>query len=250
MDLSGRTSFRVESQGALERFSLQRGELAAHVAKLAAGQRFIISTPDAEVEVRGTRFRLRVVDEAQACGKGSRTRLEVSEGLVEVRSAGVVSRVAAGAYWPADCSMETEAYVAPSAPAIGTPSPVQHAAEARMGSQPVAHSGGVTTQRAPNPSTSASAASDETSPLSEQNDLFAQAVALRRQGDANGALRAYSALIARFPNSPLAENALVERMRLLLGRGDSGARGEAERYLARYPHGFAAQEARQIAARP
>ena len=35
---------------------LGRGAVALHVAKLQAGQRFVVLTPDAEVEVRGTRF--------------------------------------------------------------------------------------------------------------------------------------------------------------------------------------------------
>ena len=250
MDLSGRTSFRVESQGAIERFALQHGELAAHVAKLASGQRFIISTPDAEVEVRGTRFRLRVIDRGEACGGGSRTRLEVSEGLVEVRSAGSVSKVAAGANWPADCPTEGESNATPNAAAAGTLSLAEHEHPSRASSRAVTLSGSATTQHSSMPIAPASAPPNVASRLSEQNDLFAQGVALRRQGDTNGALRAYSEFIARFPSSPLAENALVERMRLLASRKDPSAHGEAERYLARYPNGFAAQEARQIAARP
>jgi hypothetical protein len=250
MDLSGRTSFRVESQGALEHFSLQHGELAAHVAKLAVGQRFIISTPDAEVEVRGTRFRLRVIDSGEACGGGSRTRLEVSEGLVEVRSAGTVSKVAAGTYWPADCSTDGQTDAAPRAAATRTPSPVEQVAASHAGSQALTRSGTVTSQHPPSTIASASVPSDVASLLGEQNDLFAQGVALRRQGDSNGALRAFSEFGARFPSSPLAENALVERMRLLASRRSPAAHDEAVRYLARYPNGFAAQEARQISARP
>jgi ferric-dicitrate binding protein FerR (iron transport regulator) len=72
LNLAGQTSFRVDSQGATQRFSLQRGELVAHVAKLTNAQRFIVDTPDTEVEVRGTRFHLRVVEQPEACGAGTR----------------------------------------------------------------------------------------------------------------------------------------------------------------------------------
>jgi ferric-dicitrate binding protein FerR (iron transport regulator) len=250
LDLSGRTAFRVDSQGATERFSLQRGELAAHVAKLALGQRFIVATPDAEVEVRGTRFRLRVLDGAEACGAGSRTRLEVSEGLVEVRSSGAIVKVAAGAHWPADCAIRNEPSAVPET-AASTPSmPTEHAAAKPVVGPSAAHPAVGAQQRTPSPTSSAAAVPGAASSLSEQNDLFAEGVALRRQGDANGALRAYSEFMTRFPNSPLAENALAERMRLLASRRDPSARAEAARYLSRYPNGFAAQDARQIAARP
>ena len=86
--------------------------------------------------------------------------------------------------------------------------------------------------------------------LARQNDSFAQAVALRRRGDTAGALRAYQELIARFPSSPLAENAMVERMRLLAAAPGGRARDEARRYLSRYPGGFAVEEARRLVDAP
>ena len=88
------------------------------------------------------------------------------------------------------------------------------------------------------------------SALAEQNDLFAEGVALRRQGDVSGALRAYQNFITRFPRSPLVENALVERMRVFASTRDARARAEAELYLSRYPHGFAVKEARLLTAAP
>lgn len=226
MTLSGSTSFRVDSQGAVERFSLQRGELSAHVAKLTAGQRFIVATPDAELEVRGTRFRVHVLEQAEACGQGSRTRLEVTEGIVEVRRGGASTLIKAGQQWPSDCvdTNETVRNEHQGAPPVQTPPPARHE---------------------PKP-----AAPDKTSGLAQQNDLFQEGVALRRQGDGSGALRAYQELIVRYPKSPLAENALVERMRLLAKSHDRRARDEARLYLSRYPRGFAASEAKQLSATP
>ena len=93
-----------------------------------------------------------------------------------------------------------------------------------------------------------SASLERDSRLAAQNDLFAEGVARRRLGDVSGALRAYDEVVRRFPTSPLAENAIVERMRLLTGA--SAGRAEARRYLARYLQGFAAVEARRLAAEP
>jgi len=237
LELAGQTAFRVDSQGAVQRFSLQHGALSAHVAKLTGSQRFIIDTPDAEVEVRGTRFRLRVLDAAESCGAGTRTRLEVTEGVVEVRASGQVISVKVGQVWPADCSLQPE-----------QPAPVPTEAAALVHA-PLAASkpdtvGGVA---AVNTSPGQTAA-ERASALTPQNDLFAEGVARRRQGDVSGALRAYQELLNRFPGSPLAENAMVERMRVL--DGSAAARAEAKRYLARYPRGFAAEEARKLAIEP
>jgi len=234
MTLAGRTSFRVDSQGATQRFTLQRGELVAHVAKLAAAQRFIIDTPDAEVEVRGTRFRLRVVEQGESCGGGARTRLEVSEGVVEVRVAsGAVTRVKTGEAWPTNCSKTSDLLQAAS-------------------SEPVANKAPPAVKPAPRAAAPAARAAapeaERSSGLTAQNDLFARGIARGRQGDTSGALRAYQELISRFPSSALAENAMVERMRLLAQTANGAA--EARRYLARYPHGFAVREANQLVVEP
>ena len=232
MTLAGSTAFRVDSQGADERFSLQRGELSAHVAKLTEGQRFIVTTPDAEVEVRGTRFRLSVLAEPQSCGAGTRTRLEVSEGVVEVRASGSVIDVKAGQSWPVDCNAEAQA--------ANTDEPPHRPAS----SVPSKHGSAQTTPSAPGDE------AEHASAFAAPNDLFAEGVAKRRQGDVSGALRAYRELLTRFPRSALAENALVERMRLLASTGDPATVPEAKRYLARYPGGFAVKEAQRLAAEP
>jgi outer membrane protein assembly factor BamD (BamD/ComL family) len=78
--------------------------------------------------------------------------------------------------------------------------------------------------------------------------LFAEAVALRRSGNVSEALRAFEQLIVRFPRAPLAENALVERMRLLGGTRQGNA--EARRYLRLYPKGFAIAEAQKRVGTP
>jgi ferric-dicitrate binding protein FerR (iron transport regulator) len=241
MKLAGSTAFKVDSQGAVEHFSLQRGELSANVAKLTVGQRFIVTTPDAEVEVRGTRFRLSVLGQGQACGAGTRTRLEVSEGVVEVRVPGNVIEVKAGQHWPSDCvSAEPLNDLGVNADRPATSRAPAFAPKHGVAPAPAAAA----------PNGEAERALERTSALAAPNDLFAEGVAKRRQGDVSGALRAYQELLSRFPRSALAENALVERMRLLASTGNPAATAEAKRYLARYPAGFAFKEARQLAVEP
>ena len=79
--------------------------------------------------------------------------------------------------------------------------------------------------------------------LAAQNDLFADAIAKKRAGDHEGAIAAFDRLLAKWPASPHAESAAAERMRLASG---TRAIGYAKQYLARYPHGFAAAEAKAI----
>ena len=234
--LSGATSLRLDGDDRTQRFTLGHGGLSAQVAKLAEGQRFIVTTPDAEIEVRGTRFLLRVLERPEACGLGSRTRLQVSEGVVEVRVAGAVSRVVAGQSWPTDCS-----HAVPSRSG-------EAAAEER--SAPVASNASSATLGTGRPAVAGGPGPGGPSALMQQNDLFAEGVALRRHGDVAGALRAYQDLIVQFPSSPLAENAMVERMRLLATTQRSRAREEARRYLRSYPKGFALDEARRLTDEP
>jgi ferric-dicitrate binding protein FerR (iron transport regulator) len=235
LGLGAETTLRVDEQRGLQRFFLTRGELSAQVTKLASGQRFVVQTPDAEVEVRGTQFQLSVLPRGEDCGAGARTRLRVSEGRVEVRQGGtVVAMVTAGQSWPTECATHSAARPQPDVQTGPVPTPEK--SHAASDPSAAAHS-----------STRARSASAGPSALARQNDLYAQGVASRRQGDPNAALRAYSELISQYPASPLAENAAVERVRLLAASQPLRAREEAKLYLRRYPRGFAVAEIRRIA---
>jgi len=221
--------------GPTEQFVLSAGSIRAHVAKLAAGQRFIVSTPDAEVEVRGTVFTVGIVDADPACGAGTRTRVGVSEGVVEVRSGGLSSFVHPGESWPTHCSASTanlpkneEPGRANAAPRAATQS------SALRGSTPSASVEPVTVA----------------SRLAEQNDLFAQGVAARRAGDSARAISAFDTLLSRYPASALAESATAERMRVLAKADPATAQRAAKEYLARYAQGFARRDAEAILAGP
>ncbi len=212
------TDMTVATEGAIQRLQLDTGSVELHVAKLAADHRFIVGTPDSEVEVRGTQFSVAVVAPDAGCGAGVRTRVAVSEGVVVVRHAGVEDRVTLGAPWPAGCQR------APSAPVIAALRPPRNAP----------------TQ----------IAASTTSTLADQNNLFAAAASAKRSGDTRGAVAVLDRFLATYPTSPLTESVVVERMRIL--RQQAGARDRAmsaaKEYLTRYPDGYAHAEAEAIVA--
>ncbi len=212
---------------ATQRFALLRGGAHLHVSKLRAGERFLVNTPNAEVEVRGTVFGVRIEPATAACN--ARTSVTVDEGRVEVRAGSVRTALFPGDHWTSPCE-------APAAEAGDAAAPKR-----KLASAP--------TPRA----TSRARATGETrdvSALSEQNDLYARAEAARRAGRPGEALAAYSRLLARFPNGQLAESASVERARLLAASNAGTARAEAERYLSRYPAGFARGEMEALSRAP
>jgi hypothetical protein len=204
----------LDSVGASPALRLESGSLELHVAGQSPERRILVKTPDAEVELRGAQARMWIAPPDPACGGGTTTRVAVSEGTVVVRHAGVEARVAAGEAWPGGCGSTASAAPAESAAA------------------PMVARG---------PSASASV-----STLSVQNDLFARAIAAKRRGDAGGAISGFDRFLARYPGSPLAESATVERMRLLRASDPARAAGAARAYLARYPSGFAHAEAEAI----
>lgn len=83
--------------------------------------------------------------------------------------------------------------------------------------------------------------------LEEVNRLFVEAKRARREHRDAEALSFLQQLLTKHPRSVLTHEATVERFRTLarLGRTDEAAR-YARAYLARYPTGFAADEARSL----
>jgi hypothetical protein len=175
-------------------FRLARGAVSAHVTKLKAGERFVVATPDAEVEVRGTRFQVTVVPSDEACGQGVVTRVAVSEGVVVVRSLGHEVRVEAGHRWPLDCL------------AIGGATASVKRAPTRASSA-VARASSPLSKSEPGPSVSAST-------LATENDLFSSALKAGRAGDRREAVQLLDILLARFPDSPLKQSAESARAKL------------------------------------
>ncbi|HSS39143.1 MAG TPA: FecR family protein [Polyangia bacterium] len=170
---------------------LASGAVSVHVAKLKAGERFVIVTPDAEVEVRGTRFKVDVVPAVADCGGGTVTRVSVEEGVVEVRGPSGDTRVPAGAQWPSGCDQ-------PRLPAARAP----HARARATAPRAVAV----------RPAVSSDAPS---STLATENDLFASALRAGRDGNRRQAIELLDLLLNRFPRSPLHASAAAARERLI-----------------------------------
>jgi hypothetical protein len=217
----------VVEEGLIQRFRLDRGAVEAHVAKLAVGGRFVVATPDAEVEVHGTSFRVAIVLSDPACGAGTMTRVAVTEGQVAVQTASGAALVGPGQTWPLDCS-----------PAVPAPVTVAPRPVGALPRHPV-----VTTPEPPTPDPAVPAWAGNASTLAEHNDLFAQAMEAKRTGQATVAVERFERLLGRFPASPLAESALAEQIRLLRGREPARAAALAKRYLGKYPSGFARGDA-------
>jgi hypothetical protein len=203
----------VDGDEATQVLRLAAGSVDLHVAKVSADHRFLVTTPDAEVEVRGTKFRVSIGPGDPSCLEDAVTHLVVTEGVVIVRHGGAEKRVAAGEQWPNDCIPPVE--ISAPAPSVA-------------------------------PATTASVAST----LGEQNDLFAEAIVAKRNGQSQVALSTFDRFLATYPTSPLAQSAAVERMRLLRAAQSPRAVAAARQYLARYPNGFASAEAEAIVAGP
>jgi hypothetical protein len=179
----------VVELGDHQRLSLSAGHLRARVKKLGPQQEFSVTTPDALVSVRGTEFEVDVGPDAR-CGGRTATRVQVFEGVVVVDHAGVRTRLLPAQSWSTPCGREET--IAPPAPRPPTTTAVGSTSSSarRLNPPPVV---------AP------------ASTLTEQNDLFEQAIVARRLGDRTTALRKLDDLLARFPNGPLAAPAARAR---------------------------------------
>lgn len=214
-------------------FSLGAGSVRAEVAKLKQGERFIIRTSDAEVEVRGTSFRVAYAASDPRCGNGTTTRVSVDEGVVTVRSTGQEWTVAAHESWPRGCD------------ATANPTSIT---TARPSSTPAVRSAPSNVKPTSSTSTEyrVEASSAPRSDLARQDDLFDEAMTAKRRGDTVSALGTLDRLLAKYPTSPLAEHAMIERVKILKTTDPARAATAARDYLARFPSGVARAEAEAV----
>jgi hypothetical protein len=142
------------------------------------------------------------------------------------------------------------AAVASSAPAASLPEPavVPPAPQAKRSANAA---GDVHSAPKPTRPRSTPAKLAEESTLAQENVLLRRALASSHGGDDELAVSLHESLITRYPRSPLAQNAELERLRALARLGDVGAtRSAARRYLTRYPDGMGADEARRLLLEP
>jgi hypothetical protein len=248
LTLEGGGEVAVRDATNVQRYELKEGAIRARVAKLITGERFIISTADAEVEVHGTAFRVAVVPVDPACGGGTITRVSVTEGVVSVRRDGAEVRVTPGHVWPEKC-VAAQAAAPAAAPSAhvrvrthGKGTHVSAPAEPVVAEAPAEEPAPVETPPPAPPLTK--------SELAAQNDLFASAVRAKRRGHGSQAVRIFERFSREYPNSPLTESAVVQHMKLLAVIDSIAARRAATDYLSHYPNGFARAEARQLIDEP
>jgi hypothetical protein len=209
----------VETVGATARVQLSAGSASFRVRRTTERQRFLLSLPDGEIEVHGTRF---VVELAA----GATRHVEVSEGVVTLRMRGAEPReIGAGERWDQPASP-----VDPPAPLQGPPPD-----EAAGGADARSHGQHPIADRHESP----------------HEEPFGAGVAAFRAGDFRRAER----LLDRFLSSPTSsgdpriEDACFLRAVARSRSGDTeGAAKLARDYLRRFPNGLRRPEAERMAA--
>lgn len=240
IDVEHATTASLVEDGETELVDIERGAVTSTVTKRGATQRFIVRTPDAEVEVRGTVFRVSRLEDPQC---GVQTRVHVDEGRVMVRAAGQDgATLEPGGDWVSRCVTAQPPAATASASAAATAATAGTASTASLPSSRPAPTAAVTAT-APATASSRTLASSE---LAAQNALFADAMASKTRGDTASALTSLDFLLQKYPRTPLREAAEAQRMNLVAGTDRARAVGLAQGYLIRYPHGFARADAEKI----
>lgn len=241
--LRSSSELTLDKMDKVQSFALGAGAVNARVAKLHDGERFLVRTADVEVEVRGTVFEVSLVKPDPTCGNGTPTRVHVSEGVVVVRKDGLESRVAAGEQWPVGCTVTVAVEKPAPAPELAPAPPKLEVAHPTVASPSVA------VAVAPKPSVSA-ASPPVVDGLATKNDVFAAALRAKNQGQLHTALAGFDTYLSQYPDGELVENASAQRMSILSKIDPPRAVAAAKQYLARWPNGFAREEAQAIVSAP
>jgi FecR-like protein len=206
----------------ITRIVQEGGRTTYDVAPRGPGERFVVSTPDADVEVRGTRFTVSV--------DPSGTAVDVAHGRVEVRDrAGALRHVLQRGE---HARVERAAPVALSAPVLPPPTPepprLRHDHDGR-----------------PRPEAPPPAGE----PPDAELRLFRVAHELHfGQGDFAAALDAWNRYLATYPQGTLAQEARYNRAVCLLRLGRSEEAEPDLSSLAAMPDAFRSREARLLRA--
>jgi FecR protein len=240
----------VDEAGTTRRFTLRTGAVSARVSRLFAGERFIVDTYDAEVEVHGTAFRVAIVPAVATCGDGATTRVSVLEGIVRVRAAGREVSVFPGGSWPKGCDVTAGR---PERPGVNARARITRGRSARTEDVAVVPQD----QNAAEPAPAAVVAELSTvetpvlaSSLAAENDLFAAALRAKKEGRLFEAAQLFGELVTSHPSSPLVEGAMVQRMKVLAVFDPAAGARVAADYLRQFSDGFARPEARELVGHP
>ena len=233
VDVEHATVASLVEENETELIDVERGAVTSTVTKRGPTQRFLVRTPDAEVEVRGTVFRVSRLEDPRC---GLQTRVHVDEGRVVVRAGQDGATLEPGGEWVSRC------IVAP-APTVPAPT-IAPVARAPLNVAPPA-----TSKSSAEPATASTFApsAPAASELAAQNALFADAMSSKARGDTASALTSLDFLLQKYPRTPLREAAEAQRMKLVATTDPARAVGLAQAYLLHYPHGFARADAEKIA---
>jgi ferric-dicitrate binding protein FerR (iron transport regulator) len=226
----GEARFTRASSDGTEIVRLSDGAVILSVRHLPAGERFLVKTGDAEVEVRGTLFRVEAASDRIQ-------RVSVVEGKVEVRFHGATFFVTADERWdrPAEAPL-----LSTKAPAILASSAPERTGEL----------GAAAAKRSPG-KTGPAASAKPVASGAEGVGAFEEGMAMMERGDYDTAARHLDAFSGSSPGDDRAEDAafLVILALQRAGRPVEAA-AAARRYLARYPSGYRRAQAKAIAEAP
>jgi hypothetical protein len=207
---------------------LRQGKARFDVAKRPPNGKFSVHSPDADIIVHGTSFTV----EVRQIPAGVQTVVSVTEGLVSVDGAGQTHWLKAGESW----ASREDTTVLSDFTSRASSAPLQAKETSSSASSRML------------PKIVSSTVAGSTSTLGAESQLFAASMAAKRRGDDQGALRLIDEFLGKYPASQLAQNARVERFRVLkrLGLREQAA-SAAREYMAQTPDGFAREEARSLA---
>jgi len=228
---------RTEADG-VEIVLLSDGAVSLSVRRLQGGERFLVKTGDAEVEVRGTLFRVEAASDRIQ-------NVSVLEGKVEVRFHDTSFFLTADERWdrPADA--------APASPPIAS---VQTSAAPSETAQ-FALSTAKRVPFNPRPAYSAKpAAPGSAKPAASAEEglgAFEEGMGMMERGDYGAAAKHLEAFSRSSPGDDRAEDAAFLVILALQRAGRSAeAVAAARRYLTAYPSGYRRAQARMIAGAP
>jgi hypothetical protein len=224
--------FTRVQMGTVERVELDDGAIDLEVRPLRQGERFLVATGDAEVEVRGTVFHVEAHQRHIAA-------VAVAEGKVEVRYAGSLTLLGPGAEWspPGDVAAE------PSPRALDNDGDSARPAEPGSAPHSASTQGSTMGLRAAEPGSGA-APSDrkikaDASAPGASSQAFAEGMRLIERGDYAAGADKLDAYQHQNPSDARAEDAayltIIAFQRA--GRRDA-ALAAARRYLQQYPRGY------------
>ncbi|MDP9034679.1 MAG: FecR domain-containing protein [Myxococcota bacterium] len=232
-----------------EELRLNQGFVRVHVPKLPRGHFFGIRTPNTLVSVHGTTFSVEVTRSGPFASP--RTRVVVTEGVVTVREGDRPIFLDAGMEWAS--SLEKLPEVIGPIRKIGTTNGIAPTSDKGASVPGALHDRdralpGVPDWASSEPSDGGpKKRSEDETYLADQNRLFSQATQARDQGEGERAVRLFAEFTRRYPDAPLAQDAHVALFRVLVALGSPDAARAAQDYIARFPDGFAYEEARRLA---